>query len=306
VLASSGESSFKCEYLRIGIESRTRTTAYGDLIVTNSITCQGTGTTNQKSKFGDVITKDINAKNIVADEKIEASGEIKCKGFETTFPFKITGTSTDWSTVETSLEVKGSLSVNGVMGFTNRVLLGGNPYCMFHFKPLRFENDVQVSFLTPENTKMSAYGPQVFNGADWFSPLNKGVRIPFNGLYSINVTVFKYNDFFSTEPHLNDDHHVYMNIHTWEYPPSTLTPPFDPMWISDRISLTYAFHPNYRPWDQLKTSEEIFFKAGQYITVQIHHTGTKSILENPNTGAAQYVSAYGTTADSYMSIRYIG
>jgi hypothetical protein len=68
---------------------------------------------------------------------------------------------------------------------------------------------------------MESRGPQVFNGVNWLSATNRGIRIPYTALYSINLVVLKNNEYYDSSG-LWDDHHVEAHIILFHVEPTSV------------------------------------------------------------------------------------
>ena len=176
-------------------------------------------------------------------------------------------------------------------------MLSGNPYIRVKLKNQWINRSSATTSwgrtVLELDSALEYRGPQTFSGVNWFSAVNRGIRIPYTGLYSINFLMWKNNEFYDSSG-LWDDHHVTAFILRWTVPPSSISFNLDAVGFSSSVAYNYMHHETSLPWDCLNVTSEVLFNAGDYVTPAVSITGTQS------------GNMYGVKDSSYMTVRYIG
>ena len=86
--------------------------------------------------------------------------------------------------------------------FNGSTIFPGNPFIRVRIKEQWINhNSAATNYgrtVLQLDQVVESRGPQVFNGVNWFSANNRGIRTPYTALYSISLVVLKNNEFYDS------------------------------------------------------------------------------------------------------------
>ena len=119
---------------------------------------------------------------------------------------------------------------------------------------------------------------------NWVNPLNKAMRIPYTGIWSIIIDLE-----FDTNATMNFQQ--WISIERFASPPSAL----DINWgfgVSSTIQNTYFWRVNPQQYSSVSLHTEQVFNANEYVCIMVTSMHTNNTCR--------------TTDASYMTVRFIG